>query len=94
MVVLQIEHKIPDFERWKKAFYEDPINRKKSGVRHFRIFRPVGDPNYVIIDLEFAGMEEANGALAALQELWGKVEGKIIMSPQTRMLNLVEATDL
>jgi hypothetical protein len=94
MVVLQIEHKIPDFERWKMAFYDDPINRKKSGVRRYRIFRPVGDPNYVIIDLEFAGMEEANSALAALQQLWGKVEGKIIMSPQTRMLNLVEAIDV
>jgi hypothetical protein len=94
MVVLQIQHKIPDFDRWKKAFYDDPIDRKKSGVRHYRIFRPVDDPNYVIIDLEFYGMEEANSALAALQQLWGQVEGKIMMSPQTRMLNLVEAVDV
>ena len=48
MVILQIEHKVPDFEGWKKAFESDPINRKKAGVLRYQIFRPVDDPNYVI----------------------------------------------
>jgi hypothetical protein len=94
MVVLQIQHKVPNFEGWKKAFYDDPIDRKKSGVLHYRIFRPVDDPHYVIVDLEFEGVDEANRALAALQALWSKVAGTIMMNPQTRILQLVEAMDV
>jgi hypothetical protein len=91
---LQIEHKVPDFDGWKKAFESDPINRKKSGVRHYEIFRPVDDPNYVIIDLEFDSLGQAEDSLAALRTLWLKVEGKVMMNPQTRILNLVETTDV
>ena len=83
MLILQIEHKVPDFDGWKKAFKSDPINREKSGVRRYRISRPVDDPNYVIIDLEFDSLNEAEGALAALRTLWGKVEGKIMFNPQS-----------
>jgi len=90
MVILQIEHKVPSFGGWEKAFESDPINRKKSGVRRYSIYRPVGDPNYVIIDLEFESLKEAEDTLAALRNLWGKVEGQVMVNPQTRILNLVE----
>lgn len=33
MLILQIEHKVPNYEGWKKAFDSDPISRKKSGVK-------------------------------------------------------------
>jgi hypothetical protein len=94
MVILQIEHKVPNFDGWKKTFESDPINRKKSGVRRYRIFRPIDNPNYVIIDLEFDNSEEAKETLVALRNLWGKVEGSIMMNPQTRILELVETTDV
>ena len=87
---LQIEHAVPNFDGWRKAFESDPINRKKSGVRRYRIFRPSDDPNYVIIDLEFDNLREAENTLAALRNLWVEVEGKVMMNPQTRILNLVE----
>ena len=87
---LQIEHTVPNFDGWKKAFESDPINRKKSGVCRYRIFRPVDDPNYVIIDLEFDNLRDAENTLAALHNLWLEVEGKVMMSPRTRILNLVE----
>jgi hypothetical protein len=90
MIILQIEHKVPNFDGWKKAFDDDPIDRKKSGVRHYSIFRPIDDPNYVIIGLEFDNLAAAETTLNALRNLWGKVEGKIMINPQTRILNLVE----
>ena len=93
MLILQIEHKVADFDGWKKAFESDPINREKSGVRRYRISRPVDDPNYVIIDLEFDSLNEAEVALAALRSLWSKVEGKIMFNPQTRILNIVETLE-
>ncbi len=91
---LQIEHKIQNFDGWKKAFESDPINRKKSGVRQYKIYQPSDDPNYVIIDLEFDNLKEAENTLAALRILWTKVEGKIMMDPKTRILNLIEAVNV
>jgi hypothetical protein len=91
---LQIEHKVPNFEGWKKAFENDPIDRKKAGVRRYSVFRPVDDPNYVIIDLEFDNLKNAEETLAALRNLWTKVEGKVMMNPQTRILDLIEAVDI
>ncbi len=37
MYILQIEHPVPNYEGWKKAFENDPIDRKGSGVTHYRI---------------------------------------------------------
>ncbi len=94
MVILQIEHKIPNYEGWKNAFESDPVNRKKSGVRCYRIYQPVNDPHYVIIDLEFSNLKEAEDTLAALRILWNKVEGKVMVNPQTRILNMVENIEI
>ncbi len=46
MVILQIEHPVPSFDAWKKAFDSDPVNRKQSGVRRYRVLRPIDNPNY------------------------------------------------
>ena len=94
MLILRIEHKVPNFDGWKKAFESDPINRKKLGVRRYNILRPIDDPNYIIIDLEFESLKEVEGTLEALRNLWNKVEGQVIMNPQTRILDLVETTDV
>ncbi len=94
MIILQIEHKIPNFEGWKKAFDADPINRKKSGVKHYLIFRPTDDPNYVIIHLGFDTITDAQETLKSLQQLWQKVEVSVMVNPQARILDIVEAIDL
>ena len=53
MFTVQIEHPIRDFDGWRAAFDRDPAGRETSGVRRYRIFRPVDDPKFVIIDLDF-----------------------------------------
>ena len=30
MYILQIEHPVPNYEGWKKAFDSDPVNRKNQ----------------------------------------------------------------
>jgi hypothetical protein len=89
MIILRIEHQVQNFLGWKKAFESDPIDRKKSGVLGHRIFQPVDDPNYVIIDLEFEGVQQAEDTLVKLRTLWEKVEGKIMFSPKTQIISLV-----
>jgi len=90
MTVLRIEHKVPSFDGWKKAFDNDPMGRKQSGVLRYRIYRPSDDPNYVIIDLEFDELNAAEATLTRLRKLWTQVEGKVMVNPQTRILSMVE----
>jgi hypothetical protein len=42
MHVLRIEHPVPSFDGWKKAFDCDSIGRKEIGVRRYRVFQPAG----------------------------------------------------
>jgi hypothetical protein len=93
MTILRVEHKVPNYDGWKKAFDADPINRRESGVRRYRVFRPVDDPNYVIIDLEFDIPGKAQSTLVSLQKLWVNVEGKVMVNAQARLLNVEETFD-
>jgi hypothetical protein len=94
MIILQIEHEVPSFEGWKKAFVNDPIDRRKAGVRRYKIYQKTDNPNYVLIDLEFDSLKEAENTFAALQNLWKKVDGEIIIGPKIRILTLVESKEL
>jgi len=94
MPILQIEHKVPSYDGWKKAFDNDPVGREKAGVKKFQVFRPTDDPNYVIINLYFETNEEAEKMHSSLKILWGKVEGTVMTGPKTRMLDLVESVEL
>ncbi len=88
MHILRIEHPVPNFDAWKEAFDSDPLDRKRSGVRRHRILRPIEDPNYVMIDLEFDRASEAEAVEAALRELWNRVD--VGHSPQAQIVEAVE----
>jgi len=59
MPTLLIEHSISDFDTWHDAFGRFAARRKEGGVLRERIMQPVGDPHYVLIDLEFVTVEAA-----------------------------------
>jgi hypothetical protein len=90
MYMLRIEHPIPNYDHWKQAFDSDPVGREKSGVRRYQILRPIDDPNYVMIDLEFDTASQAEALLAAMRVVWGRVEGTIMMNPQSRIVEAME----
>lgn len=88
MTILQIEHQVPSYDGWKKAFENDPIDRKKSGVKSYRVYTSTDDRNYVVIDLVFDNLNNAQMTLAALKNLWNKVEGTVMFNPKTRILEV------
>jgi len=90
MIVLQIEHPVPDFNKWKNAFDSDPMNRKQSGVKRHQVFVQKENPDYVIISLEFVNMNEAEAMLSRLQKLWNEVEGKVMTNVKARIIELIE----
>jgi hypothetical protein len=93
MFMLRIEHPVPDFDGWKKAFDGDPTHREDSGVRRHRVLRPLDDPRYVMIDLEFETAREAEAMLAALRRLWGRVEGTVMSNPRARITEIAESVE-
>jgi hypothetical protein len=94
MLILQIEHSVPDFDNWKKHFDSDPLNRKASGVSAFRILKSIDNPDYIIIELDFQDLKEAKAMHAALKQMWTKVGNKVVMNPQSRIIEMVESVEL
>jgi hypothetical protein len=90
MIVLHIEHSVHSFDSWKAAFDSDPVGRQKSGVRCYRISRSIDDSGLVTIDLEFNRAGEAQALLAAMQQVWQRVTGTLIQSPQWHISEVVE----
>ena len=90
MVILRIEHPVPNFDGWKQAFDSDPVGRVKSGVRRYQILRAIDDPNFVMIDLEFDTVQQAEALLAAMRVVWGRVEGTIMTNPKARIVEVAE----
>jgi hypothetical protein len=70
MPIVRIEHAVPNFEKWKEAFDRDPVDRKGSGVRRYRVLRAHDDPNYVMIDLEFDDQGKAEEFVRTMERLW------------------------
>ena len=94
MHILQIEHRVRDFDTWKQAFDSDPVGRQQGGVRRCRILRPTDDPNHVIVELEFEASSEAEAFGSKLRELWSRVEGDLgLESRQARIVEVVETTE-
>jgi hypothetical protein len=88
--MLRIEHPASNFNGWKQAFDSDPVGREKSGVRRYQILRAIDDPNFVLIDLEFDNVQQAEALLAAMRVVWGRVEGTIMTNPKARIVEITE----
>ena len=93
MFIVQIEHPVPNFDAWKQAFDSDPVGRERSGVRRYQVLRPIDNPNYVMIDLDFDSARAAEAFLAAMCEVWRRVEGTIIESPRVQIVEVVESKE-
>lgn len=91
MPVLRIEHTVTSFDRWKDTFDSDPLDRKASGVRRYRVFRSVAEPDLVMIDLELDSVDEAERMLGRLQELWAGPAKALMQGPQARIVEEVDA---
>jgi hypothetical protein len=90
MYTLCIEHPVPNYENWKRAFDSDPVGREKMRVRRYQILRPVDNPNYVMIQLEFDTASDADALLNAMRTVWSRVEGTIMTNPKAQIVEIAE----
>lgn len=92
MPIVQFEHAIKDFATWKAAFDRDPIDRRGLGVRRHRLQRPTDDANYILGELEFDTVTEADAAVEALQRLWSSTGAApaLLGAPRVRIVETVD----
>lgn len=93
MTIVQLEHPVRDFASWKAAFDRDPIDREGSGVRQYRIVRPVDDPNAVAVELEFDDRARAEAFRQALEDLWRSPQALAALAgtPSIRLVEVLES---
>jgi hypothetical protein len=94
VILLHIEHTVINFDSWKESFDNYAELRQRTGVRRYQVSRPLDNPNFAMIDLEFSSLGEAESLLAAVQQVWQRVGGTLIQDPQWRLSEVVEAKEL
>jgi hypothetical protein len=96
MPILRIEHPTRDFATWKAAFDRDPVGRRRAGVQRYSVYQPVEDPRYVLIDLEFETVAQAEMLLGSLKTMWGSGAAGAALGgePRTQILETRERVDV
>jgi hypothetical protein len=92
--LIRIQHPVPSFEGWRRAFLADPVDRKGGGVRRYRIHRLVSDPNFVMIDLELDTAAQAEAMLQKLKQLWGGAGRSVMQNPEAWIVETVESQEV
>jgi hypothetical protein len=89
MATLHIEHTISDFDAWRAAFSRFGRARGDGGVLAARVYRPVDDDRYVLIDLDFTTVDQAERFREFLRtRVWSTPDNAPALagSPITRIL--------
>lgn len=89
MFTLSIEHAINDVATWKQAFDRFADARREAGVVRHRIRRPVDDPHYLVIELDFDARENADDFRRFLHDVvWANPDASPALAgaPTTRIL--------
>jgi hypothetical protein len=95
MATLHIEHPISDLKTWLTAFGKFAEVRQKAGVQAQRIYQPVGDDKYILVDLDFDTVEEAERFKRFLESnVWSSTEASpgLAGNPKARVLERVRVT--
>lgn len=95
MTSLHIEHPITDLAAWTTAFSALAEVRCQAGVRAEQVRHPIGDPNFVVLDLEFDSTDQAEAFLHFLQsQVWAVPENSPALAgtPEAKILESVTLT--
>lgn len=89
MATLHIEHEITDFATWKAAFDRFAERRKDAGVIAHRIHQPHNDATYVVLQLDFPSIDQAQAFCKFLESrVWSVPANSpgLAGSPSARVL--------
>ena len=93
MTTLRVELEVRDYGLWRSAFDKDAGGRERSGMRRYRIFRPVDNDHQVMLDLDFDTTADAGAFLETLRtKVWPSPEKAPakVGAATTRILQVVD----
>jgi len=61
MVRVFVEHRVADYNRWRKVFDDHASTRKKHGEISAGVFRSAEDPNKLLMEFEWDNTQNAHG---------------------------------
>lgn len=92
MATLHIEHPITDFATWKAAFDRFADRRSDAGVTAHRIHQPHDDTAYVVLQLDFPTVAQAQAFQRFLEtRVWSTPENSPGLQGMPRARVLVDA---
>lgn len=62
-----IEHKVHDFETFRKVFENDGERRERLGSQGGQVFRAADDPNDLFVYLQWSNVEDAQKFAGSLE---------------------------
>lgn len=89
MTTLHIQHRITDYATWRTAFDRFAPTRAEAGVRDQRVWRPVDDERFVLIELDFDDSDSATQFLGFLRTVvWATPESSPALegAPEARIV--------
>ena len=94
MATLHIEHGITDFTTWKAAFDRVADGRREAGVTAHRIHQPHDDAAYVVLQLDFPSVEQAQAFRTFLESrVWSAPANSPALTGTPRARVLVDAPE-
>jgi hypothetical protein len=94
MATLHIEHPITDLETWLGAFGRFGEARSNAGVTAQRVHQPIDDDRYILVELDFETVEQAEAFKGFLEtNVWSNPEASPGLggTPKARVLTEVKA---
>ena len=95
MATLHIEHPITDLDTWLGAFGRFGEARTNAGVKAQRVHQPVDDDRYILVELDFDTVEQAEAFRGFLEtKVWSNPEASPGLggTPRARGLTVVDST--
>lgn len=92
MPTLHIEHEITDLTTWLGAFRRFDDARRDAGVTAHRVSQPVDDEHYILVQLDFEELAQAELFKGFLETvIWKSAEASpaLVGAPRARILTPV-----
>ena len=92
MTTLHIENEVRDFTAWKAVFDKYDAFRAEHNVRSYRLSHYAGEPNRLIVDLDFDSADDAATFRAALEKVWASPQSAAQLAGHAKpvFLELIE----
>jgi len=91
MVSILVKHSVENYDDWKAGFDEHAGTRMEYGSQGYHLFQAAGDPNEVVVLLEWDSRENAERFLeeSDLKDVMEEVG--VVGEPEIHFLDEIEA---